>query len=76
MKNLAQLKKTKQADLAKGFRTHFLVFALTVPALWITWYFTDRTYIWPVWNTAAWTIGLLFHALGVFVFKKAKAINA
>ncbi|WP_343637152.1 2TM domain-containing protein [Fluviicola sp.] len=75
MKNLAQLRKTKQADPARGFRIHFLVFALTLPALWMTWYLTDRTYIWPIWNTAAWTTGVFFHFLGVFVFKKTKTIN-
>lgn len=70
MKNLAQHRKNHQANPAKGFRIHLLVFALTIPALWATWYLTDRTYIWPVWNTAAWSIGILFHYLGAFVFKK------
>lgn len=71
MKNLAQHKNKTLSNPLRGFRIHLLVFLLTIPALWITWYFTDRTYIWPVWNTIAWTIGIMFHYLGAFVFKKA-----
>ncbi|HEY1201472.1 MAG TPA: 2TM domain-containing protein [Niastella sp.] len=56
----------------KGFRIHFIVFLLTIPATWIVWYLTDRTYPWPLWSTTAWAIGVLFHYLGVFVFKKSK----
>lgn len=56
----------------KGFRIHLLVFFLVAPAIWLVWYFTDRTYPWPLWSTPAWAIGVLFHYLGVFVFKKSK----
>lgn len=57
-------------DPKKGFKIHLLVFLLAIPASWIVWYFTDRTYLWPLWSTAAWGIGVLFHYLGVFVFSK------
>ncbi|BAV05342.1 hypothetical protein FLA_1349 [Filimonas lacunae] len=40
--------------------------------MWIVWYFTSRSYPWPLWSTIAWGIGVLFHYLGVFVFKKPK----
>jgi hypothetical protein len=56
----------------KGFRIHLLVFLLATPAIWLVWYLTDRTYPWPLWSTLAWAIGVLFHYLGVFVFKKSK----
>ena len=59
-------------NLKKGFNIHLLVFFLAVPAMWIVWYVTDRTYMWPLWSTPAWALGLLFHYLGVFVFKKPK----
>jgi 2TM domain len=62
----------KQINLKKGFRIHLLVFLLAVPAMWIVWFLTDRAYMWPLWSTPAWAIGLLFHYLGVFVFKKSK----
>lgn len=59
-------------NLKKGFRIHLLVFLLATPAIWLVWYLTDRTYPWPLWSTAAWAIGLLFHYLGVYVFKQSK----
>lgn len=59
-------------NLKKGFRIHLLVFLLATPAMWIVWYLTDRTYLWPLWSTPAWSIGVLFHYLGTFIFKKVK----
>ena len=56
----------------KGFRIHLLIFLLATPAIWLSWCLTDRTYPWPLWSTPAWAIGVLFHYLGTFVFKKAK----
>jgi hypothetical protein len=53
-----------------GFRIHLLIFLLGIPAMWIVWYLTDRTYLWPLWSIPAWAIGILFHYLGVFVFRK------
>lgn len=64
--------KATPIDPKKGFRIHLLVFLLVTPAIWLVWYFTDRTYPWPLWSTPAWAIGLLFHYLGVYVFKKSK----
>lgn len=60
--------KLKNAKL--GFQIHLLVFLLLTPANWIIWLLTDVTYPWPVWSTSGWATGLLFHYLGVFVFKK------
>jgi 2TM domain len=60
------------ANLKKGFRIHLLVFLLATPAIWLVWYWTDRSYPWPFWSTPTWTIGVLFHYLGVYVFKKSK----
>jgi hypothetical protein len=75
MKTLAQHKNKALSNPLRTFRIHLLVFLLTIPALWLVWYLTDRTYIWPIFNTAAWTVGIGFHYLGAFVFKKNKAIN-
>jgi hypothetical protein len=60
----------EQINQKKGFRIHLLVFLLAIPAMWIVWYWTDRTYLWPLWSTPAWALGVLFHYLGVFVFRK------
>lgn len=72
MRHLADGHTVAQINPKKGFRIHFLVFVLTIPAIWLIWFFTDRNYLWPVWQTAAWGTGLLFHYLGVFVFRKNK----
>lgn len=55
----------------KGFRIHLLVFLLVTPIIWLVWYLTDTTYPWPLWSTPAWAIGVLFHYLGVFVFRRS-----
>ncbi|SEI53546.1 2TM domain-containing protein [Dyadobacter sp. SG02] len=75
MKNQKHMAAMYPINQTKGFRIHLLVFLLTIPAIWIIWYFTDRTYLWPFWQTAAWTVGVFFHYLGVFVFKKTKTIK-
>ena len=59
-------------NLKKGFRIHLLVFLLCIPAVWLIWYLTDRSHPWPLYPTAVWGIGILFHYLGVFVFKKSQ----
>lgn len=60
-------------SLKKGFRIHFIAFLLGTPAIWLIWYLTSTLVPWPLWTTPAWAIGVLFHYLGVFVFRKNKA---
>lgn len=59
-------------DPKKGFNIHLLVFVLATIAMWLVWFLLNISYPWPLWSTPAWAIGLLFHYLGVFVFKKTK----
>lgn len=73
MKNLAKAHTSAHINPAKGFRIHLLVFALTLPVIWVIWFFTDRTYPWAAWQALAWATGLLFHYLGVYVFKNKKS---
>jgi small-conductance mechanosensitive channel len=70
MRHLANEHTIAQINPIKGFRIHLLVFILTIPTVWAIWFFTDKTYLWPLWQTTAWGTGLLFHYLGVFVFKR------
>ena len=63
---------TNPINPKKSFRIHLIFFLLGSPVIWLVWYLTDRTYMWPLWSTAAWAIGVLFHYLGAFVFKKSK----
>jgi hypothetical protein len=75
MRHLAIGQTVAHNNPKKGFRIHLLVFVLTIPAIWLIWFITDRTHLWPVWQTAAWGTGLLFHYLGVFVFKNKRTIK-
>ncbi len=61
---------TASINPRKGFRIHLLAFLLATPATWLVWYLTGSNYPWPLWSTPAWAIGVLFHYLGVFVFKQ------
>lgn len=70
MRHLANEHKIAPINPIKGFRIHLLVFVLTVPVLWAVWFLTGRTYLWPLWQSAAWAAGLVFHYLGVFVFNR------
>lgn len=72
MTNQANWGTVAPANPKKGFRIHLLIFLLETPAIWLVWYLTGRTYPWPLWATLAWAIGVLFHYLGVYVFKKSK----
>ncbi|MBO9611446.1 MAG: 2TM domain-containing protein [Dyadobacter sp.] len=72
MLHAKQMGAAAPVKLKKGFNIHLLVFLLTVPALWLVWSLTNQTYLWPLWQTGAWVIGIVFHYMGVFVFKKAK----
>lgn len=70
MTNLTKGSSVPPLDQQKGFRIHLLVFLLATPLIWLAWYLTDTAYIWPLWQTPVWAIGLLFHYLGVSVFGK------
>lgn len=45
------------------FRTHLIVYFVVNAGLWLIWFFTYRGYMWPIWPTAGWGIGLIFHYL-------------
>lgn len=72
MRHSKNFGKTASVNPEKGFKIHLLVFVLTTPILWLVWYFTDKSYPWPLWSTPAWTIGILFHFSGVHVFRKKR----
>lgn len=75
MRHLAKEHPVALINPKKGFRIHLLVFVLANPVIWLIWFITDKTYLWPVWQITAWGIGLLFHYLGVFVFKNKNQHN-
>ena len=75
MTHLTNEHRVAPINAAKGFSIHLLVFLLATPIIWLAWYLTDTSYPWILWQTPAWTIGLLFHYLGEFVFKKLDTIK-
>jgi 2TM domain len=71
MKQALGVYATSHKNVKLGFKIHLIAFLLLTPAVWIVWLLTDTTYPWPLWSTPAWAVGVLFHYLGVFVFKKS-----
>lgn len=63
------------APSKKGFRIHLIVFLLATPAIWLIWYLSEQAYPWPLWSTPAWAVGVLFHYLGITVFRKSNPSN-
>jgi len=45
------------------FRRHLIVFFVINSMLWIIWYLTGGTYMWPLWPMAGWGVGVIFHYL-------------
>ncbi|MCU0432645.1 MAG: 2TM domain-containing protein [Bacteroidia bacterium] len=66
MNSLIDQQIIERARRKVGFKIHFTVFLLLTPVNWIIWFLTDTTYLWPVWPTLGWGIGIMFHWLGVF----------
>ena len=57
-----------------GFKRHLGTYVIVIGFLWALWLFTgtdsntgDAKYPWPIWATAGWGIGLLFHYLSAYV---------
>ena len=76
MKQALSVYATTQKQNKLGFNIHLLAFLVLTPASWIVWLLTDTTYPWPLWSTPAWAIGVLFHYLGAFVWKKSILKNS
>lgn len=72
MKTKFNINEAKKSNASLGFKIHLLAFLVLTPVIWLVWYLTDTTYPWPLWSTPGWALGVLFHYLGVFVFKSKK----
>jgi len=53
----------KLAHKRVEFRKHLLVYCIINVILWTLWYLTGHGYIWPLWPTMGWGVGLIFHYL-------------
>jgi hypothetical protein len=78
MENLSSKKNPELWELARKraeFKSHFFTYLAMTPIFWLVWLLTGAKLSepgmpWPVWPTAGWGIGVLFHFLGVYVFEK------
>lgn len=75
MRNAIDQQIIQQAKRRVGFKIHFTVFVIGIFINWIVWALTDTSYMWPIWPTIGWSIGILFHYLGVFHSDKFFSIN-
>ena len=59
-----------------SFKYHLAVYIVMNIFFWAVWYFGGSSagegYVWPIWPTLGWGIGLTFHYLGAYVFPKGK----
>ena len=70
-------------ELAKrraSFKPHLASYLIINSFLWGIWFFTGSENYngrlpWPVWPTAGWGIGLLFHYLGAYVYSSGDAVE-
>ena len=58
---------TKRVRARKGFYSHLTAYIIVNLMLIAIWYFTGAGYFWPVWVMLFWGIGLVFHAVAVFL---------
>jgi len=76
MKNSLKDRLYGRAKAIIGFKIHLLVFSVLIPVQWGVWMVTNTEYMWPVWPTVGWGIGLLihwiiaFHLISIFSVQK------
>jgi 2TM domain len=64
-----------------SFKYHLATYIVINLFLWAIWFFTSDAgdmrdkYPWPIWSTLGWGIGLLFHFLGAYVFRKENSVE-
>lgn len=49
-----------------GFKIHLTIYLIMISINWMIWYFSKSTYVWPIWPTLGWGIGIFFHWRGVY----------
>ena len=76
MENQEAYQKAKKRVEAKiGFYIHLAVYVGVNILLIIINLITSSQYLWFKWPLIGWSIGVFFHALGVFVFSRRSAIT-
>ena len=76
MENQEAYQRAKKRVEAKiGFFIHLTVYIVVNILLVIINFSTSTEYLWFKWPLIGWGIGVLFHALGVFVFSGGSVIK-
>ena len=66
----------KTAKKRAAFKIHLGNYIVVNAFLWAIWYFTDRQgYMWPIWPTLGWGVGLAFNYLAVYEFDKSDLVK-
>ena len=63
----------KRVRQKRDFYNHLTVYIIVNFMLVIIWSFGSRGHPWFVWPMVGWGIGIIFHALDVYVFHKHSA---
>lgn len=63
MSNVSDKELRLLAKKRVEFRAHLIVYCIVNGMLWIVWYLAGGNYPWPIWPTAGWGVGLIFHFL-------------
>jgi 2TM domain len=64
---------TQLRELARkriAFRAHLISYCVIISVLWGIWYVTGPGYLWPIWPTAIWGIGLILHYIFDYRFSE------
>ena len=73
MQSYTDLQLRELARKRVAFRAHLLSYIVIIGTLWLTWFLTGGSYPWPVWPTAGWGIGLVFHYL--FDYRSSRMLS-
>jgi hypothetical protein len=65
----------KKVEARIGFYIHLGVYIGVNILLIVINLLTSREYLWFKWPLMGWGVGVLFHAMGVFVFSKQSSIK-
>ncbi len=57
----------RRIQAKRGFWAHFAVYVAVNALLVLIWALTSATYFWPVWPMLGWGIGVVAHAVSVYV---------
>jgi len=66
MDNLNDKELRQEAKKRIDFKHHFLIYIFFIALIWITWAISGYGYVWPIWPTIGWGLGIMFHYTAVY----------